>query len=70
MNGAAHRNYTIGHTGGTLTITLEGRNGNAQIRFEDTGMGLGEDELKRLFVPFNSKFKKCAGIEFEIIQNK
>src|SRR6185436_11620732 len=33
--------------GGILTIALEGRNGNAQIRFEDTGVGLGEDELKR-----------------------
>jgi two-component system sensor histidine kinase PilS (NtrC family) len=53
--------------GGTLTIRLEGRNGNAQIRFEDTGMGLGEDELKRLFVPFNSSFKNGTGLGLPIV---
>jgi len=53
--------------GGLLTITLEGRNGNAQIRFEDTGAGLGEDELKRLFVPFNSKFKNGTGLGLPIV---
>jgi two-component system sensor histidine kinase PilS (NtrC family) len=53
--------------GGTLTIKLEGRNGNAQIRFEDTGVGLGEDELKRLFVPFNSSFKNGTGLGLPIV---
>jgi len=53
--------------GGTLSIHLEGRNGNAQIRFEDTGIGLGEDELKRLFVPFNSKFKNGTGLGLPIV---
>src|SRR5438093_9236316 len=36
--------------GGTLTVSLEARNGNAQIRFADTGIGLAEDQIKRLFV--------------------
>jgi two-component system sensor histidine kinase PilS (NtrC family) len=40
--------------GGTLSIRLEARNGNTRIRFEDTGDGIGEDDMKRLFVPFNS----------------
>jgi two-component system, NtrC family, sensor histidine kinase PilS len=55
--------------GGTLTISLEGRNnGNAaQIRFEDTGAGLGEEELKRLFVPFNSSFKNGTGLGLPIV---
>jgi two-component system sensor histidine kinase PilS (NtrC family) len=53
--------------GGTLTIKLEGRNGNAQIRFEDTGVGFGEDELKRLFVPFNSSFKNGTGLGLPIV---
>src|SRR5437867_12487657 len=43
--------------GGTLTIGLEARNGNARIRFEDTGIGLGEEDVKKLFVPFNSSFR-------------
>ena len=53
--------------GGTLSVKLEGRNGNAQIRFEDTGVGLGEDELKRLFVPFNSSFKNGTGLGLPIV---
>ena len=53
--------------GGTLTIALEGRNGNAQIRFEDTGIGFGEEELKRLFVPFNSHFKNGTGLGLPIV---
>ena len=53
--------------GGTLTIALEGRNGKAQIRFEDTGIGLGDDELKRLFVPFNSSFKNGTGLGLSIV---
>ena len=53
--------------GGTLSISLEGRNGNAQIRFEDTGVGLGEDELKRLFVPFNSSFRNGTGLGLPIV---
>jgi signal transduction histidine kinase len=55
--------------GGTLTITLEPRNGNggAQIRFEDTGIGIAEDEIKRLFVPFNSAFRNGTGLGLPIV---
>jgi two-component system sensor histidine kinase PilS (NtrC family) len=53
--------------GGTLTIRLDGRQGNTQIRFEDTGEGLGEDELKKLFVPFNSSFKNGTGLGLPIV---
>jgi signal transduction histidine kinase len=53
--------------GGTLTISLEASNGNAQIRFEDTGIGLGEDEIKRLFVPFNSSFRNGTGLGLPIV---
>ncbi len=53
--------------GGTLTISLEARNGNAHIRFEDTGIGLGEDEIKRLFVPFSSSFRNGTGLGLPIV---
>ena len=53
--------------GGTLTIALEARNGNAHIRFQDTGVGFEEDELKRLFVPFNSSFKNGTGLGLPIV---
>src|SRR2546427_5876182 len=48
--------------GGTLTVSLEPQNGNARIQFEDTGIGLSDDELKRLFVPFNSTFNNGTGL--------
>jgi two-component system sensor histidine kinase PilS (NtrC family) len=53
--------------GGTLTITLEASDGGAHIRFQDTGIGLTEDELKRLFVPFNSSFKNGTGLGLSIV---
>ncbi|HEY2381380.1 MAG TPA: ATP-binding protein [Terriglobia bacterium] len=53
--------------GGTLSISLEGRNGNALIQFEDTGIGLGEEQLKRLFVPFNSSFRNGTGLGLPIV---
>jgi two-component system sensor histidine kinase PilS (NtrC family) len=54
-------------SGGTLTISLEAKNGGAQIQFQDTGIGLTEDELKRLFVPFNSSFKNGTGLGLPIV---
>lgn len=53
--------------GGTLSISLEGRNGTALIQFEDTGVGLGDEELKRLFVPFNSSFRNGTGLGLPIV---
>ena len=53
--------------GGVLTIALEVRNGNAQIRFEDTGVGLAEDEVKKLFVPFHSSFRNGTGLGLPIV---
>jgi two-component system, NtrC family, sensor histidine kinase PilS len=53
--------------GGTLTIAVESNNGNVKIRFEDTGIGLGDDDIKRLFVPFNSSFKNGTGLGLPIV---
>src|SRR3989475_2542864 len=53
--------------GGTLTISLRGRNGTARILFEDNGVGLAEEELKRLFVPFNSSFRNGTGLGLPIV---
>jgi len=53
--------------GGTLSISLESRNGNAMIQFGDTGVGIGEEEMKRLFVPFNSSFRNGTGLGLPIV---
>jgi two-component system sensor histidine kinase PilS (NtrC family) len=52
--------------GGTLTISVEPRNG-AQVRFEDTGIGLDEAEMKNLFVPFCSSFSSGTGLGMAIV---
>jgi two-component system sensor histidine kinase PilS (NtrC family) len=53
--------------GGTLTIVLERHNGNIQIRFEDTGVGLTRDDMKKLFVPFHSSFSSGTGLGLPIV---
>jgi two-component system sensor histidine kinase PilS (NtrC family) len=52
--------------GGTLTISVEPRNG-AQVRFEDTGIGMDDSEMKNLFVPFHSSFKNGTGLGLPIV---
>jgi two-component system sensor histidine kinase PilS (NtrC family) len=53
--------------GGTLTISVERRSAGVRIQFADTGIGLAEDELKRLFVPFNSSFRNGTGLGLPIV---
>jgi signal transduction histidine kinase len=53
--------------GGVLTIILEARNGVAKMRFRDTGIGFGEDELKKIFLPFHSSFKNGTGLGLPIV---
>jgi signal transduction histidine kinase len=53
--------------GGTLSIGLERQNGNVRIRFEDTGVGLTKDEMKKLFVPFHSSFGNGTGLGLPIV---
>ncbi len=53
--------------GGTLSISLEGRTGKTMIQFGDTGVGIGEEEMKRLFVPFNSSFRNGTGLGLPIV---
>jgi signal transduction histidine kinase len=38
--------------GGTLTITTCACNNQVAFRIEDTGIGMGEDVLKQIFIPF------------------
>jgi two-component system sensor histidine kinase PilS (NtrC family) len=53
--------------GGTLTIRLEARTAGARIEFEDTGEGMEEDQLKKLFVPFYSLFRNGTGLGLPIV---
>jgi len=39
-------------SGGTLTIEVREKNGNVEVRFRDTGKGIEERDLSRVFEPF------------------
>jgi len=53
--------------GGMLTIRLEPRQGSARIQFEDTGLGMEDEQLKKLFVPFYSLFANGTGLGLPIV---
>jgi two-component system sensor histidine kinase PilS (NtrC family) len=53
--------------GGMLTIRLESRRAAARIEFEDTGHGIEENEIKKLFVPFYSQFSNGTGLGLPIV---
>lgn len=54
-------------SGGTLRIRLAAANGETRIEFEDTGVGLTEQEVDQLFVPFNSSFRNGTGLGLSIV---
>jgi two-component system cell cycle sensor histidine kinase/response regulator CckA len=47
--------------GGTLSIALENRNGTAEIRIRDTGIGMSPDIRAQVFNPFFSTKDKAKG---------
>jgi two-component system sensor histidine kinase PilS (NtrC family) len=53
--------------GGKLTIRLDRRQGAARIQFEDSGQGMEEDQLKKLFIPFYSLFANGTGLGLPIV---
>ena len=60
--------------GGTLTIAArETEDGCGEIQFEDTGIGMTQEEMDQLFQPFQSGFPGGAGlglgITFQIIED-
>ena len=54
--------------GGTLTV--EGREDDAwySIKFRDTGRGMSEEELARLFTPFSTAFDGGTGLGMAIVR--
>lgn len=48
--------------GGTLTIRSRVQNGTIVIEFEDTGVGIAQENLSRIFDPFYSTKEKGTGL--------
>jgi two-component system sensor histidine kinase PilS (NtrC family) len=54
--------------GGTLSIQLKQLpQGQVQISFCDTGIGLGSEEQEKIFEPFQSKFSTGTGLGLSIV---
>jgi CheY-like chemotaxis protein len=50
-------------SGGSVTVTAEGRNGDVRIGVADTGPGIAPDALERLFVPFDRLGAEGSGVD-------
>jgi two-component system sensor histidine kinase PilS (NtrC family) len=55
-------------SGGTLTIAAQNTDeGGTKIAFQDTGIGMSQEERDRLFQPFQSGFAKGTGLGLSIV---
>ena len=54
--------------GGTLTVSGREEDGWYSIRFTDTGRGMSEEELSRLFTPFSTAFDGGTGLGMAIVR--
>lgn len=54
--------------GGTLTVTGREEDAWYAIRFTDTGRGMNEEELSRLFTPFSTAFDGGTGLGMAIVR--
>jgi two-component system, NtrC family, sensor histidine kinase PilS len=54
--------------GGTLTVVGREEDGWYSIRFADTGRGMSEEELARLFTPFSTAFDGGTGLGMAIVR--
>ncbi|MGI9104148.1 MAG: two-component system sensor histidine kinase NtrB [Terriglobales bacterium] len=53
--------------GGTLTVSLKAQDGNWNIVFADTGVGLRGSEMEKIFEPFQSNFEGGTGLGLAIV---
>ena len=54
--------------GGELTITAGGVDGHAGVAFEDTGAGITEEDMKKIFEPLFTTKTKSTGMGLSVCQ--
>ncbi|HXM64018.1 MAG TPA: ATP-binding protein [Terriglobales bacterium] len=54
-------------TGGTLTVSLESGGEDWQINFADTGPGMSQQLIEKVFEPFQSQFEGGTGLGLAIV---
>jgi two-component system sensor histidine kinase PilS (NtrC family) len=53
--------------GGTLKISLRGRGSNWVLSFKDSGIGIGSEQVEKIFEPFQSKFEGGTGLGLALV---
>jgi signal transduction histidine kinase len=53
--------------GGTLTVSLESSGEDWQIQFADTGPGMSQQLIEKIFEPFQSQFEGGTGLGLAIV---
>jgi two-component system sensor histidine kinase PilS (NtrC family) len=53
--------------GGTLTVSLESSGGDWQMNFADTGPGMSQQIIEKVFEPFQSQFEGGTGLGLAIV---
>jgi signal transduction histidine kinase len=53
--------------GGTLTVSLETSGEDWQINFADTGPGMSQQLIEKIFEPFQSQFEGGTGLGLAIV---
>jgi two-component system, NtrC family, sensor histidine kinase PilS len=54
-------------SGGTLTVSLESSGDDWQINFADTGPGMSQQLIEKVFEPFQSQFEGGTGLGLAIV---
>ncbi|MCP4683350.1 MAG: GHKL domain-containing protein, partial [Desulfobacterales bacterium] len=55
--------------GGALTVNVDGEKDHYIVRVEDTGIGVSEENLSKIFDPFFSTKDKGSGLGLSIVRN-
>jgi two-component system sensor histidine kinase PilS (NtrC family) len=55
------------NTGGTLTVSLESSGDDWQVNFADTGPGMSQQLIEKVFEPFQSQFEGGTGLGLAIV---
>jgi signal transduction histidine kinase len=53
--------------GGTLTVSVESPGDDWQIGFTDTGAGMSQQQIEKIFEPFQSNFEGGTGLGLAIV---
>ena len=54
-------------TGGTLTVSIESSGDDWQVNFADTGPGMSQQMIEKVFEPFQSQFEGGTGLGLAIV---